>query len=498
MRNRNTPLILRITSVLFLTATIIFTALALVSYSRQRDSYPSGMTIAGVPVGGVDPQIASQRVLQVYTSPVQVQYAGATILIDPSAIGFQTDMDTMLAAADLVRTGSSFWGGFWDYLWNRAPAAGNIPLSAKLDEARLREYLQNEIAPRYDIHPSPGQPISGTIQWTAGSPGQILDIDRAVILIEDALRSPSSRTVALTFSRTTAVRPSIDNLTILLKGVIQNSGFDGVIGIYMLDLQTGNEIHFAQDNGQPLSVQPDVAFTASSTAKIPVMVAYFSEFGPSALNQTTIDSMLDMIRRSENPPADKFMFSLDENNGPLKVTETMQALGLTNTFMAGYFYDGAPLLKFFDTPSNQRLDVITSPDRYNQTTPSDMGMLLEDLYQCAENGGGALIAVFPSTINKQICQQMVEILVADKLGALFQAGIPEGTRIAHKHGWVTNPATGVIDNVSDAAIVYSPGGNYILVAYAYHPVQIIWDSTANPLFAQISEAVYNYFNVPTQ
>ena len=497
MRNRNTPLILRGVSVLFLTAAIIFTALALVAYSRQRDSYPPGMTIAGVPVGGVNPGAASQRVLQVYTSPVQVQYAGANILIDPSTIGFQADMDTMLAAADLVRTGSSFWGGFWDYLWNRQPASGDIPLSAKLDEARLRDYLQNQVAPRYDIQPSPAQPIPGTVDWTAGSPGQILDIDRAVILIDDALRSPSNRTVSLSFSRTTAVRPTIDNLTILLKGVIQNSGFDGVIGVYMLDLQSGNEIHFAQDNGQPISVQPDVAFTASSTAKIPIMVSYFSEFGPAALNQTTIDSMLDMIRRSENPPADKFMFSLDENNGPLKVTETMKVLGLTNTFIAGYFYDGAPLLGYFKTPANQRTDVVTSPDRYNQTTPSDMGMLLEDLYQCAENGGGALVAVFPSTINKEVCQQMVELLVADKLGALLQAGVPEGTRIAHKHGWVTNPSTGVIDNVSDAALVYSPGGNYVLVVYTYHPVQILFDN-ANILFGQLSQAVYNYFNVPTQ
>ncbi|MBV6395650.1 MAG: hypothetical protein HFACDABA_01228 [Anaerolineales bacterium] len=497
MRNRNTPLILRGVSVIFLITAVIFTAFALVGYSRQRDSYPSGMTIGGVPVGGVNPQTASQRVLQVYTSPVQAQYAGATFILDPSVVGFQVDMDTMLAAADLARTGTSFWGGFWDYLWSRAPAAGNIPLAATLDEGRLRDYLQKEIAPRYDIQPSPAQPIPGTTQWTAGSPGQILDIDRAVILIDDALRSASNRTVALTFSRSTAVRPTMDNLTVLLKGLIQNSGFDGVIGLYLLDLQNGNEIHFAQDQGQPLSVQPDVAFTASSTAKIPIMVAYFSEFGSAALNQPTIDAMLDMIRRSENPPADKFMSSLDQNNGPLKVTEAMKALGLTNTFMAGYFYNGAPLLGFFSTSSNQRTDVTTNPDRYNQTTPSDMGMLLEDLYQCAENGGGALVAVFPSTINTEVCQQMVEILVADKLGALLQAGVPEGTRIAHKHGWVTNPSTGVIDNVSDAALVYSPGGNYILVVFTHHPQQILFDN-ANILFGQLSQAIYNYFNAPTQ
>lgn len=498
MRNRNTPLILRGVSALFLSAAIILTIVTLVGYSRQRNSYPAGMTIAGVPVGGVDPQTASQRVLQVYSSPVEIQYAGSNILITPSLVGFQLNMDSMLAAADLTRTGASFWGGFWDYLWNRPPVAAAIPLDADFSGERLRAYLQNEIAVRYDTPPSPAQPIPGTVNFVPGTPGQTLDIDRAVTFIEDALRSPTNRTVALTSTRTVAARPTLDNLEILLKQVIQLSEFDGVLGLYMLDLQTGQEIHFAQDNGQALSVQPDVAFTASSVAKIPIMASYFSQFGTDALDEQIIASMIDMIRRSENPPADKFMSALDEASGPLFVTEKMKLLGLENTFMAGYFYQGAPLLQTITTPANSRTDVITNPDRYNQSTPSDMGMLLEDLYQCAETGGGALVAVFPEKINQQICQQMIEILVQDKLGALLQAGVPEGTRIAHKHGWITNSATGVIDNVSDAAIVYSPGGNYIIVVFTYHPIQIIWDTTANPLFAQLSQAVYNYFNVPTQ
>jgi hypothetical protein len=171
----------------------------------------------------------------------------------------------------------------------------------------------------------------------------------------------------------------------------------------------------------------------------------------------------------------------------------MKAIGLENTFMAGYFYQGAPLLQTITTPANTRTDVITNPDSYNQSTPSDMGMLLEDLYQCAETGGGALVAVFPGKITQQVCQQMIEILVQDKLGALLQAGVPEGTRIAHKHGWIGDPIT----DVSDAAIVYSPGGNYILVVFTYHPVQIAFDN-ANKLFGQLSQAVYNYFNVATQ
>ncbi|RME90650.1 MAG: class A beta-lactamase-related serine hydrolase [Anaerolineae bacterium] len=496
MRNRNTPFFLRWLSLLFISAALVLTITQLIAYSRQRATYPAGMTIAGVPVGGVDPQTASQRVLQVYSMPVELQYADAVIHIDPAVVGFSVDIESMIAAADLARTGGSFWGGFWDYLWNRDPAPVAIPLRATLSEERLRAYLENEIAARYDQPATPAQPVPGSTTFTPGRPGQELDIDRAVILIEDALRSPTNRRVSLSYQRTPPTRPPLENLETLLKQIITVDGFDGVIGLYLLDLQTGQEIHFALNGGQEISVQPDVAFTASSTVKIPIMVSYFIHQGKEAIDEQTSELILDMIRKSENPPADLLMQQLDEVRGPLIVTEDMQALGLENTFLAGYFYEGAPLLATYRTPANQRTDVDTDPDRYNQTTPSDMGMLLEDIYQCAQSGGGALIAAFPEQLSQEKCQQMINFLVQDKIGVLIEAGVPEGTQVAHKHGWVSD-VFGVIHNVSDAAIVYTPGGNYVLTIYAYHPVQALWDPVST-MFAELSQAVYNYFNLPSR
>ena len=104
----------------------------------------------------------------------------------------------MLAAADLARTGGAFWGGFWDYLWNRDPVAEAVPLRATIAEERLRAYLQTEIAPRYDHPSTPAQPVPGTTTFTPGEAGQTLDMDRAVPLIEDALRSPATAIVTLT------------------------------------------------------------------------------------------------------------------------------------------------------------------------------------------------------------------------------------------------------------------------------------------------------------
>lgn len=500
MRSRNTSIFFRVVSILFLSATIILVIVSLINFSRQRNNYPAGMSIGGVPVGGLTPQQASERVLLVYTTPIEAQYGEYLIHIDPAVVGFELDTEAMIAAADLSRTSGSFWGGFWNYLWNQEPTPVSIPLRATVSEEALRSYLQNEIASRYDIPPEPAQPIPGSASFAPGRAGQVLDIDRAVILIEDALRSPTNRSVSLTFQRSAPARPTINNLEILLQQTINLAEYDGVFGLYMLDLQTGQEIHFAMDQGVTISTEPDVAFTASSTIKIPIMLSYYIKNGPSALDDRTNELILDMIRKSENPPADALMERLSAFDGPLIVTEDLQKVGLENTFIAGFFCDPfnpCPLLQRFSTPANQRVDVFTDPDPYNQTTTSDMGMLLADIYQCATTGGGALVAAYPDQITQEVCQQMISFLAADKIGVLIEAGVPEGTQVAHKHGWISDAGSGVIKNISDSAIVYTPGGNYVLVMYAYHPVQAVWEPVS-ALFAQLSQIAYNYFNLPIQ
>ena len=497
MRNRNTNIILRGVSILFLTAALVLSIISLISYSRQRNSYPAGMKIAGVTVSGLTPTEASQRLLEVYTSPIEMLYNSAVIHIDPAVVGFQPDIETMLAAADLSRTGNSFWGGFWDYLLNRAPPEITIPLSKKFSDERLREYLKNEIAARYDLPPAPAEPVPGGTSFLVGQPGQTLDIDRAVLLVSDALQSPTNRSVSLTFTRSSATRPTIDTLTILLKQIVTVSNFDGLVGLYMVDLQTGQEIHFAINNKQEISVEPDIAFGAQSTMKIPVVTSYLINRG-STLG-TDISNYISLsLGKSSNDATDKVLSAIDRDTGPVKVTEDMKKLGLTSTFLAGFFTTPAYLLPSIPvTPGNSRTDISTDPDSYSQTTPSEMGTLLADIYQCAQNSGGALIAAFPDKINPATCQLLINFMAEDKFGSLIQGGVPDGTLVPHKHGYTADVKDGIVRNISDAGIVYSPGGNFVLSIYTYHPVQNVWDIT-NPLIENLTKAVYNYFNVTLQ
>lgn len=88
---------------------------------------------------------------------------------------------------------------------------------------------------------------------------------------------------------------------------------------------------------------------------------------------------------------------------------------------------------------------------------------------------------------------MISYLTQNRIGVLLEAGLPDGTQIGHKHGWAEE-ADGVMHTVGDAGLVYTPGGNYVIAIFIHDTNQIIWDS-ANHLFADLSRAVYNYFNL---
>ncbi len=462
-------------------------------FSRGRNTYPAGMKIAGVPVGNLDRQKTADRLLEVFSNPVELHYNENIIHLNPAVIGFELDLDSMLAAADLQRLSGTFWTEFWGFLWNSEKGPKPIPLTSTYSETLLREYLINEISPRYDQPPTPAKPLPGQLVYESGSPGTTLNVESNIIQIENALESPGNRSVNVSIEKIAAPPPSFDNLEVLLKQTIDLAGFDGIAGVYVMDLLSGEEIHFILDNGIEVSTNPDAAFTASSTIKIPILVSAFRHLDDD-LDTEALNLMTKMITESGNDPADWLMQQfIDERYGPLRVTDDMQALGLENTFLAGYFYDGAVLQYLYETDANTRTDIDISLDIYNQATLTDMGQLLADIYLCEQHGGGGLIAVFPGEITQDECRLMVDLLTKNNTPYLIESGSPEGTRIAHKHGWSSDFTT-AIRTISDAGIVYTPNRDYVVVFNFYHPVQLVWGPSSQ-LIGDLAKVIYNYFNL---
>ncbi len=465
MRVRSQSPVLRWASSTLLISAVILLTFQLIAYSRGRANFPPGLTIADVPVGGISRQNAAQRLLEVYSQPIEMHYQDELIHLEPAIIDFDMNLESMIAAADLQRTQSSFWGGFWDYLWGNQSNPQSVPLDAVYSEETLLSYLQNEISARYDKPPTPVRPIPGTSTFDAGVAGTTINSTAAILEIEDALFSTNNRSVEIPLQEAAAPRPNFANLQIQLQQLMEGAGYDGIADIYIYDLNKNEELHFIYQLGENLPTDPDVTFTAASIIKIPILLSIFARLD-DAPSEHILDLLDEMIIGSFNEPADQLMEEvIDSVRAPLLITDDMRALGLENTFLAGQFYLGAPLLEVINTPAQNRVDVYTDPDPYNQSTPMDMGLLLTDLYQCSQTGGGAIAAVFDGEVTQSECRDIINLLAENKLGILLEGGPPEGTRIAHKHGWVTNPNTGVMNTIGDAGIIYTANGDYVTAIF---------------------------------
>ncbi|MFZ3151968.1 MAG: serine hydrolase [Anaerolineaceae bacterium] len=494
---RQSSSLIRWAAIGVLIMTVFLTTVELVSYAQVRATFPTGLKIAGVPVGGLSYTAASERLVQVYLSPIEIKYGDARIQVRPATLGFELRLDNMLAAADKQRVAESFWSGFWKYLWNEPISSQDIPLQATYDDERIKSFLENEIAVRYNEPSTPPMPIPGESGFYPGQTGSDINYEASIQRIKQVLGSNTTRTVNLDIKETSPVKPTIDLLEIMLKDIIDASTFDGLIELYLKDLETGMILHFTHSRVGDEEVPVNIAYSSWSTIKIPVLISAFRRLS-EPYDPDTLALIEKMVEHSDNDSTDELASEvISKTLAPLEVTEDLRTLGLNNTFWGGFFYVGAPLLQDFKTPANQRTDYDTGPDRYAQTTPQDLGLLLEDIYYCAEDGGGSLPIAFPGEITQAECQLMVQYLGLNKIGVLIQAGVPSGATVAHKHGWAYEIDDGYIHTIGDAGVVYTAGGNYILSVFAYHPVQAVFDPV-NLLVANLSSAAYNYFNLGSQ
>jgi hypothetical protein len=105
-----------------------------------------------------------------------------------------------------------------------------------------------------------------------------------------------------------------------------------------------------------------------------------------------------MITESGNDPANWLMEEMDFNRGPTLVTDTLFDLGLDSSYIVAWFENPALhqpeqlIAAPPGTPANRRSDQ-NRPNTLNQTTASDLGTLLADLYAC---GAGAARCWRPS------------------------------------------------------------------------------------------------------
>ena len=216
-------------------------------------------------------------------------------------------------------------------------------------------------------------------------------------------------------------------------------------------------------SGDTLFLNSDTAFHAASTMKVPVMIELFRSaragriaMGQGILLVNQFASIADGSRYSLDPAADgdttlyrrlgrrvpvdtllRLMITRSSNLatntlialvGASEVTKAMRGLGAERIQVLRGVEDG----KAYDRGMN------------NTTTARDLAVILRAI----EESRG---------ISPADRQQMIDILLAQEFNQKIPAGVPRGTRVAHKTGEITSHS-------HDAAVVYPPDRRpYILV-----------------------------------
>lgn len=252
----------------------------------------------------------------------------------------------------------------------------------------------------------------------------------------------------------------------------------GTIAVAFHDLQTGREFYLNER----------VSMHAASTMKVPVMLALFEAItrGELRLDQpvpvknefrSIFDGSSYALEARED--SDQELYGHVGEAKPLE--ELMRRMIVRSSNLATNLlieYVGAPrvmeLMRRIGAHDIRVLRGVEDDKAYragmnNTTTAYDMMLVLRSVAS-------------EKAVSPEASRLMSEILAAQEFNEGIPAGVPTGTRVAHKTGWIPRIS-------HDAAIVYPPGRKpYILVVMTRG---IEKSETADRAIAEISRVFWN-------
>jgi beta-lactamase class A len=273
-----------------------------------------------------------------------------------------------------------------------------------------------------------------------------------------------------------AAGQSLDSLRLAIEARIALAPARAV-GVFYRDLGSGDT----------LLVGADTRFHAASTMKVPVMIQLFRDRDAGALSlddsirihnvfrsifdsspysldkaddsdsslyalegqQRSVRQLIDLMETVSSNLATNLLI---DRVGAARANATAHVLGADSILVLRGVEDG----KAYQAGMN------------NTTTARDLGMLFTALAQYR--------AASPAA-----CREMLDILARQHFTEGIPAGVPPGTRVAHKTGWID----GVVYH--DAGVVYPAHGTpYVLVVLT---AGIQQDSVAHDLVSDLSRLV---------
>lgn len=252
----------------------------------------------------------------------------------------------------------------------------------------------------------------------------------------------------------------------------------GIVAVSFIDLRNNREIH----------INADTALHAASTMKVPILIEIFNEVDQ---HQLALDSAI-VVRNLFQSIADTSHYSLDPADDSDSSAYNFVGRKVTVLELARRM-----IVRSSNLATNNLIDLVT-PTRVraamtrigangmnvqrgvedgpafrkgmnNTTTSRGLAYVLASIARCNHN-------------TRASCERMLDILSGQEFNEMIPAGLPEGTRVAHKTGWINGIK-------HDGAIVFPPHGTpYVLVVLTKG---VGTEGAANAIGAEISRLVWD-------
>jgi beta-lactamase class A len=447
-------------------------------YRRTAGVVPAWVRLAGLDINGASAQEVADALAQRLAEPLAVYFDDQRILLRPQSVGFQVDVGGMLAEAKKYDT----TGNLLRYLVGRGigrpPTPANVPLRYTVDQVALDNWLA-DVAQQHNRAPQRPQPMVSNLGISPGQPGLELDLAPSRERVIAGLANLEDRTVRLTLRESPAPAIDMKALEELLAARLEQ--FPGIASVFLHHIPTGEEI----------AINADVAYAGMSTMKILILNELYRKLDqPPGIETTKL--ITETMSQSGNFTANLLLRTIgdgDSDAGVRTLNQSLRELGLKNSFMATPYDRKYVTPPRVTTEANSRRDLNTNPDPYIQTTPRDIALGLEMLVSCSQ-GGGTLLAAYGDRYTPAECQQGLDFIALNEVKALIVEGVPEGTKVIHKHGYAA-------DTHGDVAAVWGPDGPYVLSVFLYRPPWLEWD-LSRATMRDVSQAVWNYFSTVSQ
>lgn len=495
---------------------ILYPARFYTQFKAAAAPIPPGVLLGGLDLSALhERDTIAEHLASVYSQPIAVYLGDERFTLSPADVDFNVEVDLMIAEASEYLHGPDFVDIALRHALGFDQRTRNVPVHYTMNGDKLRAWLDT-VASEQQQGESSASTLPALTRWTneesalsatssatggslpAGFVGAVhrdwrwqpsaptftFDMDASTEAVIDALASRDAREATLIVDYDAEEPVSFADLERALDNYL--STFPGFAAVYVEDLTTG----------ETARVDADVSFSGMSTMKIGIVAAMMDKL--DGLPAGNIDAretgqLMDLaLGESNNTAANLLLARLGDGDtaaGARRFTNFARDLGLESTYMQTG-YDAGRSAAQLATPGNTREDWDTNPDPNLQSTPADMGHLLAAIYRCAQ-GEGPLLERF-NTFTPEECQYVLFYMAGDEFQELLWAGVPQPDSqwFVHKHGFA-------YETHSDVALVWGPGGPYVISVFLYRSGWLDWP-TSNGSMKAISRMTWNFFELRAQ